>query len=306
MSDASKGIIAMIAASVIWGLSPLYYKVLAQIPPMEVLAHRTIWSFVIFGLVLAAQGRLAELRQALAIGRNRMIIAIAGLLISLNWFTFILSVQIGRAVEASLGYYIFPLVAVALGFLVFRERLRPVQVLAVVLAATGVIVLSVGQGTPPWIALILASSFGTYGLLKRMLPVGPVVSVTGEVFLLLPLALLWLWGVHFAGWTGFTGRAGGYFGENTRDSLLLMFSGAITAGPLMLFSYATKRLSMASVGLIQYVNPSLQFLMATLVLNEVFTIWHALCFGLIWMALAIYTITGLGGGKLSTKASSSA
>jgi len=136
--------------------------------------------------------------------------------------------------------------------------------------------------------------------------VGPVVSVTGEVSLLLPLALLWLWGVHFGGWTGFTGRPGGYFGGNTGDTVLLMFSGAITAGPLILFSYATKRLSMATVGLIQYLNPSLQFLMATLVLNEVFTLWHAICFGMIWLALAIYTITGLGAGKPSRRASSSA
>jgi len=292
MNDSTKGLMAMIGASSIWGLSPIYYKWLAHVPPLEVLSHRTLWSFVIFAAVLAFQGRLGVLRRALSTRRGLMVIAFAGAMISLNWFVFILSVQIGRAVEASLGYYIFPLVAVALGALFFGERLGRAQWVAVSLALVAVAVLTWGLGAAPWISLILATSFGLYGLVKKALDVGPVVSVTGEVALLLPLALVWLVGVNMFGWQGVTGRAGGFFGHDLTNTVMLMFSGVITAGPLILFSYATKRLSYASVGLIQYLNPSLQFLVATLVFSEPFTRWHAIAFALIWSALAIYSLAG--------------
>jgi len=283
----------MIAASLIWGLSPIYYKALAHVPPLEVLSHRTLWSFLLFSLVLLVQGRLRDLLRAMAQPRTVLLIAVAGLMISINWFTFILSVQIDRSVEASLGYYIFPLVAVAIGFFVFNERLSKGQILAVALAVFGVLVLTIGLGAAPWIALILAFSFGTYGLIKKYLELGPVISVTGEVLLLLPLALIWLWGVNYAGWTGVSGRPGGYFGYEWRDSLLLAMSGLITAGPLILFSYATKRLALSTVGLIQYLNPTMQFLVAVLLFQEQLTIWHILSFSLIWIALAFYTRAGL-------------
>jgi chloramphenicol-sensitive protein RarD len=297
MSETAKGVAAMIATSLIWGLSPIYYKALAHVPPLEVLSHRTLWSFLLFSLVLMVQGRFGMLLRAIVRPRTVLLIAAAGLMISINWFTFILSVQIDRSVEASLGYYIFPLVAVAIGFFVFKERLSRAQVFAVALAVFGVLVLTIGLGAAPWIALILASSFGTYGLIKKYLELGPVISVTGEVLLLLPLALIWLWGVNYAGWTGVTGRTGGYFGHNWRDSLLLAMSGLITAGPLILFSYATKRLALSTVGLIQYLNPSMQFLVAVLLFQETLTIWHVLSFGLIWIALAFYTRAGLRRGK---------
>ncbi len=305
MSEASKGILAMVSACVIWGLSPLYYKMLAEVPPLEVLSHRTGWSFVVFGLVLSFQRRLGALFTALGSFRQMLLIGAAGLLISINWFTFILSVQIGRAVEASLGYYIFPLVAVALGFVVFGEKLTRMQKIAVALVVGAVLILTVGLGTAPWIALILSATFGSYGLIKKLLPVGPVVSVTGEVFLLLPLALVWLYGVHFAGWTGLVGRTGGYFGKDLLTTGMLALSGAITAGPLILFSYATKRLKLATVGLIQYLNPSLQFLVATLVFQEVFTFWHAICFSLIWLALVLYTMAGMRQEKSARRAAPS-
>ncbi len=292
MRDSTRGLMAMIGASSIWGLSPIYYKALAHVPPLEVLSHRTLWSFVIFAAVLAFQGRFGVLRRALSTRRGLAVIAFAGAMISLNWFVFILSVQIGRAVEASLGYYIFPLVAVALGALFFGERLGRAQWVAVSLALVAVAVLTWGLGAAPWISLILATSFGLYGLVKKALDVGPVVSVTGEVALLLPLALVWLVGVNMFGWQGVTGRAGGFFGHDLTNTVMLMFSGVITAGPLILFSYATKRLSYASVGLIQYLNPSLQFLVATLVFAEPFTRWHAIAFALIWSALAIYSLAG--------------
>ncbi|MFQ5439693.1 MAG: EamA family transporter RarD, partial [Paracoccaceae bacterium] len=233
--------------------------------------------------------RIGELTRVLRARRTLVLVGLAGLFISLNWFIFILAVQIGLTVEASLGYYIFPLVAVVLGLVAFGERLDRMQALAVLLAGAGVVVLTLGLGAAPVISLILSLSFGIYGLIKKYLDVGPVVSVTGEVAVLLPLAVIWLTGVHFLGWNGVSGREGAYFGADPGVSLLLVFSGVITAGPLILFAFAARRLRMATVGLIQYLNPSLQFLVAVLWFRETFTIWHALCFATIWVALAIYS-----------------
>ena len=281
MTDAAKGVLAIVAACVVWGLSAMFYKLLVHVPPLEVLAHRTIWSCVIFLGVLLVQGRVALLGRALSGPKEFLMIGFAALMISVNWFFFISSIQIGRAVEASLGYYIFPLVSVLFGALFFRERLGLVQRFAVGLATLAVVVLTAGLGVAPWIALILATSFAIYGVVKKSLSVGPVVSVTAEVLLLTPIAALVLWQAHATG--------GGAFGTSLGDSVLLMLSGLLTATPLILFSYATKRLTLVSVGLLQYLNPTLQFLVATLVFRELFTLWHAIAFGLIWTALALYS-----------------
>lgn len=303
MGETGKGFAAMVAACVIWGLSPIYYKQLVEVPPLELLSHRTLWSFVIFSTLLVGQRRLGELFRVLATWRGLLLIAAAGSMISLNWFVFILSIQIDQAIAASFGYYIFPLVAVSLGFLAFGERLSRAQIAAMAMAVLAVLVLGIGLGVTPWISLILASSFGLYGLVKKTLTIGPVVSVTGEVALLLPLALIWIMGVHFAGWMGFTGRAGGFFGRELGVTVLLMLSGLMTAGPLILFSYATKRLSLSSVGFIQYLNPSLQFLVAVVLFQEVFTRWHAIAFGLIWLATAVYLISSMAQEKSARRAS---
>jgi len=302
MGETAKGVLAMVSACLIWGLSPIYYKELAHVPPLEVLSHRTLWSFVIFVSVLVFQGRITALFQSLTSPRSLALVALAGAMISLNWFVFILSIQIGEAIAASFGYYIFPLVSVAIGFLVFRERLVTAQIAAMFLAVIAVLVLGIGLGVTPWVSLVLAFSFGLYGLVKKSLTIGPVVSVTGEVALLLPLALIWIFGVHFVGWTGVTARAGGFFGQDIATTLLLILAGLITASPLILFSYATKRLSMASVGVIQYLNPTLQFTVAVLLFQEVFTLWHAIAFGLIWLAIALYSFSGLSLEKSARKA----
>lgn len=302
MDEARKGIAAMVAACVIWGLSSMYYKLLAHVPPEEVLGHRTLWSLVFFGLVLAAQGRLAELGRLLARPRALGLVALAALMISANWFLFILSIQIGHAVEASLGYYIFPLVAVALGFVFLGERHSAVKWAAVGLACVAVAGLTWGLGVAPWVSLAIAGTFGVYGLIKRGVAAGPVVSVTAEVLLLAPLALIWLWGVHGSGWVGLTGRSLATYGHDLSDSLMLMLSGPLTATPLILFSYAARRVSYATVGLVQYINPTLQFLVATLVFREAFTGWHALAFGLIWAALALYSAESLRQDRAARRA----
>lgn len=289
MNEAGKGVAAMVMACMIWGLSPLYYKLLAHVPPLEVLSHRTLWSLVFFGCVLAFQRRLVEVGRLLSTPRSVLVVAFAAAAISTNWFFYIYSVQIGRVVEASMGYYIFPLVSVMMGVLVYREGMDPAKAVSVGLAALAVTVLTWGLGAAPWVSLVLAFSFGFYGLAKKYVAAGAVVSVTGEVLLLSPLALIWLWGVHSQGWEGLTGRNLATYGHSLSDSLLLMLSGPLTATPLILFSYASRRVTMATVGLVQYLNPTLQFLLAVAIFAEPFTEWHALAFPLIWVALAIYT-----------------
>lgn len=285
MSDAAKGILAMIGACTIWGLSGLYYKLLADVPALEILCHRTLWAVVFFAAVLRLQGRLRSLSDAVATPRSFGLAAFAALVISLNWFVFISSILLGHATEASLGYYIFPLVSVLFGAIFFRERLSRAQMIAVALALLAVTVLSMGLRVAPWVSLVLAVSFATYGVVKKYLTTGPVVSVTVEVVLLSPFALAWLISLHAQG--------AGHFGTDIGTTLLLMLSGIVTAVPLILFSYATRRVALATVGLVQYLNPTLQFLVATLIFREAFTLWHAIAFAMIWTALAIYTVASL-------------
>lgn len=279
MTDNLRGILAMILACVIWGLSPLFYALIKHVSPLEVLGWRTLWSLVFFAVVLLVQRRLRELPRALAQPRQVVIIAVASVLIAANWFLFIFSIQAGRAVESSLGYYIFPLVAVILGRIFFAETLSRAQWVAVALAGVAVAVLTFGLGVAPWISLLLAGTFGAYGVIKKQLQLGPVVSVAAEVLVLMPVALAWL--VVQGHWWDWTTMA------------ILALSGPMTGGPLMLFSYAAKRARLSTVGLVQYLNPTLQFLVATQIFREPFTMWHAMAFPIIWGALAIYSLSAL-------------
>jgi chloramphenicol-sensitive protein RarD len=295
MSEMRVGVLAMIAACTVWGLSPLYYKMLAHVPPLEVLAHRTLWSFVFFAGFLALRGRLREIPQALSGWRRLALFALASLMISTNWFVYILSIQIGRATESSLGYYIFPLVAVLIGRFWFSEKLSPAQWGAIALAALGVTILTVGLGVAPWISLLLACTFGMYGAIKKFLPVGPMVSVTCEILFFLPIGLTTLAVQHGAGQ--------GAFGANLPDTLLLICSGPLTAAPLIFFSAAARRLPLSLVGVLQYINPTLQFLCAVLVFAEPFTGWHATTFLLIWVALAVFSVAAYRQEKASRNTS---
>nr|WP_282568994.1 EamA family transporter RarD [Aliiroseovarius sp. S2029] len=283
-----KGVVAIVAACVVWGLSPLFYKLLEHVPPLELLSHRTIWSLAIFGTILAVQGRLGEL-PALLRGRSALLVVLAALVISVNWGGFILSVQIGMVVQASLGYFIFPLIMVVLGRILFGERITRGKAIALFLAGTAVLTLTLGLGVAPWLSLLLGGTFAIYGVIKKTLTSGPILSVTAEVLLLAPFAMVWLFGTHMAGWQGIVGRTGGVFGTHLWDSALLVASGLITAVPLMLFSFASRRLALSTVGLVQYLNPSLQFTCAVAILGEQVTLWHMIAFPLIWLALAIYS-----------------
>jgi chloramphenicol-sensitive protein RarD len=292
MGEGRKGVAAIVAAAVIWGLSGIYYKLLTPVPPLEVLSHRTLWSLAFFGVVLTAQRRGAEVAAAFARPRVLAALAISATMVAVNWLGFIWAVQTGRALEASLGYYIFPLFAVALGFLVRGERFTAAQTAAVGLAAAAVMVLTLGLGVAPWLALMLAASFGAYGLIKGLVPLGPGLSVFVETVILAPLALAWLWGVHGGHFIDIGGRSGAVFGRDLGMSAMLVFSGPLTATPLMLFAYAARRIAYGTLGLIQYLNPTLQFLVAVLLFGEPFTVWHAIAFPLIWGGLALYSWDG--------------
>lgn len=297
MSEAGRGLIAMILACTVWGLSPLFWKQLAHIPPIEVIAHRTLWSAVTFILILAFQRRLGVLVTALRAPRMVLTMLCAALMISLNWLVYVWAVGSGQATEASLGYFLFPLVAVLAGRLFYNEKLGRAQVAAVLMAALAVSLLTFGLGVVPWIALILATSFGFYGVLKKGLDLGPVVSVTGEVALIAPFAAILI---------VMNPSGGGVMGQSTVDAMLLVFSGIFTATPLILFSYAARRAKLSSIGLVQYLNPTLQFFCAVVIFGEPFGVWHAVSFPMIWMALVVFAIASWRQEKARTRAASSA
>lgn len=296
MTEAGKGIVAMALACVVWGLSSLYYAQLIHVPAFEIISYRAVWSLVFFACILAVQGRLHLVRSALSERASFVRLMLSGLAISCNWIVFVWSIGNGFVTEASLGYYIFPLVAVLLGRVVLGEALLATQWVAVALACVAVLVLTVGLGAPPWIALSLAVTFGTYGLVKKRLDIGPVVSVTAEIFILLPIAVV------FIVWQGAPLIGGWSIGTH----LLLALSGPLTATPLILFSYAARRVRLSTIGLMQYINPTLQFACAVLYFAEPFTQFHGIAFALIWLALAIYSAASLRQERASRRAASRA
>jgi chloramphenicol-sensitive protein RarD len=235
----------------------------------------------------------------------RLRVMVAGAIIALNWGIFIWAIQAGFAVQSSLGYYILPLVSVVLGVVLMGERLSLAQGLAVGLAALAVGVLTYGLGVAPWIALALALSFAPYLVIKKGMTAPAPVSVTAEVLVIAPFAAVWLWGAHFAGWLEF-GRPGGLFGQDLYTSLMLPITGVISGLPLILFSWGAQRVRLSTLGLVQYLNPTLQAFSAVVIMGEPFTAWHGAAFGLIWAALAIYSFEAIRQERASRRADSSA
>lgn len=283
---------AIVLACCIWGLSPFYYRELSHVPPLETLAHRTIWSLVFFLGLSLATGRGPRLIAALTTRGELRALALAAAMVSANWALFIWAVGSGRIAESALGYYIFPLMMAGLGALVHGERFSPRQKVAMGIAAAATGVLALGLGAPPWVSLALAGTFALYGLIKKSVAAGPVVSVTVEVILLAPLALIWLAGAHLAGWSDFSGAAPGAFLRDPVDTAMLAASGALTGAPLALYSSASRGLPLSTVGLIAYLNPTLQVGVA-LATGEVPTIWHMIAFPMIWGALALWSVEAL-------------
>jgi chloramphenicol-sensitive protein RarD len=275
------GVLYALAAFGFWGLVPVYFKAVGHVAPLDVLAHRVVWSAALTALLVTAGREWGELPRAMGSGRVLGTLALTALLVSGNWLTFIYAVQTGRVLEASLGYFINPLVNVVLGVIFLRERLRPRQILAVLLAAAGTLNLTLSLGTLPWIALVLALSFGFYGLLRKTVHIGALNGLFAETALLLPAALAYL--VYL------DTRGQGAFGRiDWQTTGLLVLAGAVTALPLVWFTAAARRLRYSTIGLFQYLAPSLHFLLAVAVYREPFTRTHLLTFTLIWAGLALY------------------
>lgn len=275
------GLTLAISAYGLWGIMPLYFRWVGEAGSAEVLAHRVFWSVVLLLAVVAATGRsasgLALARDPARLGR----LVATGLLIGSNWVIFIYSIEIERVVEASLGYFINPLLTVALGFLVLRERLRPAQLIALLLAGAGVVLETIALGRLPLISLLLAGTFGVYGLIRKLWPEDPFIGLLAETLVLLPVALVTFVVLWRAGSLSSAQDAGMF--------AALMLAGVVTALPLLCFSGAAARLRLSTLGFTQYIAPSMQFLMAVFLFQEPFEVLRVLNFGLIWLALAIIT-----------------
>jgi chloramphenicol-sensitive protein RarD len=278
--DANVGLAYGLAAFVTWGLLPLYFHALRDVPATETLAHRICWAPVVLAIMITMR---RAWRHPKALLPHLPTLAITTLLLSTNWLVYIISINTDRVLEASLGYFVTPLVNVALGVVVLRETLSRMQALAIALGAIGVATLMIGTGTAPWISVVLALSFGTYGLLRKRLDVPPLEALLVETVLLVPIAASWLVVLAVRGDARFAA------GDTTRDVLLLA-TGIITALPLVWFAHAARRLRLATIGALQYVAPSLGMLIATLVFGEPFGKWQAIAFGTIWVSLAIYGV----------------
>ena len=272
----------------IWGLLPLYFKVLGHIPPTDMLAHRIVWSVPTGIVFLAISSRWDDLRLALTPGKLKWLL-LSGCMIGANWFLYIWAVGEDRVMEASLGYYINPLVNVLIGFVFLSERLRVAQWIAVGLAAIGVLIMTAAFGRFPWVSLVLCLTFAIYSLIRKQVQVDARAGFVVEAAMLLPVAAGWL--IHRGTLVG-----ADVLGQSVTDIPLLILSGPITAVPLILFAIAAKRLMLSTVGMFQYLAPTLQFLIA-LLLGEPFGLTHAIAFGFIWAALILFTTDSVLGNR---------
>ncbi len=278
----NKGIFYALAAYLIWGFLPLFWKAVQVATPLEILSHRIVWSLLLLVGILGIQQRWGWLAPALRDRRTLGTFLLSALLLGINWLVYIWAVNIGHIVEASLGYFINPLVNVVFGVIFLQEQMRPGQWLAVGLAALGVLYLTVTLGAPPWVGLTLAFSFAGYGLLRKTARLNALEGLTFETaFLFLP-ALAYLL------YLGGTGQ--GVFGvESGKLTALLLLSGVFTALPLLLFAAGARRIPFSLVGILQYIAPTIQFLLGVYLYGEPFSLARLVGFGLIWLALALYS-----------------
>lgn len=281
-STARRGFWLGVGAYGLWGVLPIYFKAIADVGPVDIVAHRVLWSvpFLLSLVFIAGEGR----DLALIARQPRTVAYLAGTaaLIAINWLLYVYAVTSGRILAGSLGYYLNPLVNILLARAVLKERLAPLQWVAVAIAAAGISALALQALGHLWISLALAGSFATYGLLRKIAPVEAVLGLTVETLLLLPLALLWL----------ALGLAAGDppFGPGNHDLVLLLLAGVATTVPLILFTAAARRLRYSTLGMLQFIAPTLQFLCAVFLYGERFTTAHAIAFGSIWLALALYVV----------------
>ncbi len=281
----NSGVIAAISAFTLWGFLPLYLKLLDHASPGEILGHRVVWSLLFVLILLSLRQQWRWIEQVRQSPRLIGVACLCALLLSINWLTYIWAVTSGHIVEASLGYFINPLLNVLLGMLFLGERLRPIQWLALSIATAGVVYMTLAYGQPPWIALILAFSFGFYGLIRKRSALGSIEGLSLETVVIVLPALAYL--IYLSN----QGLA--QFGQGSLpDNLLFAGTGIATALPLILFAYGAQRITLTLLGLLQYIGPSIQMVIGIWLFNEVFSGPRVVGFGLIWLALAIYSVEG--------------
>lgn len=275
------GILATFAAYILWGLFPFYFHALQDISALEILAHRVVWSLIFIAAVILAMRRTSWIGPALKSPATLGIFCLSAVIIGTNWGTYVYSIVSGRTIEASLGYFINPLVSIALGSIFLRERLTPLQKAAVGLAAAGVIWITWTTGAAPWLGLALAFTFGLYGLIRKMAPLGSIEGMALESLLLTPAAVLWLLHLHAEGTMAF---------ESASFSVqaLLAAAGPITAVPLLLFTAGVRRIPYSTAALIQYVSPTLVFFIGVFAFGEPFSADMLIGFLFIWTAVAVF------------------
>ena len=282
----NKGVAYAAGAYILWGLLPLYWKALHDVPSSQIVAHRLVWSLVFVGLVLTARRNWGWLGKAIRQPRVLLIFALSGTLLTVNWLVYIWGVNAGFIVETSLGYFINPLVNVLLGYVFLKERLRPMQWGALAVALAGVLYLTFSYGAFPWIALTLAFSFGLYGLIRKTAALNSAEGLFVETAVLFLPALGFLLFHELRG-TGALGHVDGL------TTLLLIGAGAATSIPLILFASGARRVTLTTMGLLQYIAPTMQFLIGVLIFGEPFGMGRVVGFGLIWLALVLYTAESL-------------
>ncbi len=280
------GLISTAFAFSLWGLLPIYWKLLDTVPAFQILSHRTIWSLLFLLILLLALGRMGEVRQALRSRRNRWCLAGGSLMLAANWGIYIWAVTNEHIIEASLGYYITPLVNVVLGCLVFKDRLNRPQLAAIGLAVLGVAIMVVRYAHFPWLALSIALSFGLYGMIRKLADVESMPGLFLETIILSPFMIAFLLWQENSG-------LGAFLHNGPAVDGLLLLSGVATSVPLLLFAHGARRISFITVGLLQYITPTMTFLLGCLVYGEIFRPSHVLGFTCIWLALALYTFDGL-------------
>lgn len=289
ISDTTTGTLYALAAFILWGILPVYWKLLQAVPAGEILAHRIFWSavFVIFVLLYVGRKNFLELLRD---RNNRLSLVITGTLIGVNWFTYIFAVHTDRIVEASMGYYINPLISIFLALIILKERLSRIQWIALMLALSGVLVITVQFGRIPWIALVLSVTFGLYGLIKKLMNLDALSSLGIETLMLAPIAggYILLQAVN---------GSGAFFMAGYSVDILLLFSGAVTALPLYWFAQGARRIPLSRIGFLQYLAPTLMLLIGVIAYGEPFTAVHTVSFGLIWTALALYTFSLIRSSK---------
>ena len=284
-----RGLAFAVAAYGWWGLGPIYFKAVRHVAPLEILAHRVIWSFVALLILLSVRRRWDALRSAIRHRPTLLILFGTSVIISSNWFVFIWAITHDRVLEASLGYFINPLVNVLIGFVVLKERLTPAEWFSVAIAATGVTWLTISAGVVPWVSLTLAVSFAVYGLLRKIARVDSIEGLTIETGTVLAIAIGYLVFLELRGDAAF-------LSVSVTTDVLLLLAGVVTATPLLWFAIAVKRLRLATIGILQYLSPSIHFALAVLAYREAFDRTRFIAFAIIWISLLIYTADNLRRG----------